>query len=206
MKDLVILTADKNAEYLLRGLIPRLQYSHNIEPLEYDIFSHPRRDPGCYNDGVEFLRAFKGRYKRCLLIFDYEGSGIKSGHHDAEQELESALTGSGWNQAQCIIISPELDKWIFANSNHLPGILGMDGKTYSELITFLVANSFTFQNGKPTRPKEALELILKEQRIPRSSSLYKEVASKVTYSNCIDTQFQNLLLILTNNYSPSLFE
>jgi len=46
-KDLVVLVADKNMEFAVKGLLPRSQ-SFGINPLAYDIHVHIERDPGCF--------------------------------------------------------------------------------------------------------------------------------------------------------------
>ena len=40
MKDLIVLTADKNTEFLLRGLLPRIPEIERINPFSFDIFPH----------------------------------------------------------------------------------------------------------------------------------------------------------------------
>lgn len=46
MKDLAILTADKDAEQTLKALLSKRQQSLGIRAIEYDIFVHPERDSG----------------------------------------------------------------------------------------------------------------------------------------------------------------
>ena len=45
-KDLVVLVADKNMEFALRGLFSRTP-SFGIHPVTADVFVHPEKDPGC---------------------------------------------------------------------------------------------------------------------------------------------------------------
>lgn len=56
IKDLVVLVADKNTEYTLKGLFTRNQ-SIGIRDISQstDVFVHFQRDPGCYNQGIDFL-------------------------------------------------------------------------------------------------------------------------------------------------------
>jgi hypothetical protein len=51
---------------------------------------------------------------------------------------------------------------------------------------------------KPDRPKEVLEAILKKNRIPRSSAIYKKITSKVSVQGCQDGSFLELLETLRN--------
>lgn len=61
--DLVLLVADKNIEYGVRGLLGRPQ-ALGIRPLNAKIYVHPQRDPACTQKPHEFLRQFSGDYDR----------------------------------------------------------------------------------------------------------------------------------------------
>jgi hypothetical protein len=56
MKDLVILAADKDMEFALRGLLARPE-ALGMRPVDLDLFVEPDHDPGCALRGVEFLDA-----------------------------------------------------------------------------------------------------------------------------------------------------
>lgn len=45
---------------------------------------------------------------------------------------------------------------------------------------------------KPARPKEAVELVLRTARKPRSSSIYFELAQSVSTDRCTDPAFLKL--------------
>ena len=53
-KDLVVLAADKDMEYALKGLLSRPQ-ALGIRTIEADIRVHPGHDPACAGRGVEYL-------------------------------------------------------------------------------------------------------------------------------------------------------
>lgn len=55
--DLVILTADKDAQLALRGIVSR-QKSLQIRSIKADFHVHPERDPGVLRGAHEFLRSF----------------------------------------------------------------------------------------------------------------------------------------------------
>ena len=59
MKDLVILAADKDLEFALRGMLSRPE-ALGIRPVEAntDIFVEPEHDPACALRGVDFLCGF----------------------------------------------------------------------------------------------------------------------------------------------------
>ena len=73
-RDLVVLVADKNMEAVMVGLLGRPQ-SLGIRAITFDVFVHPRRDPGCLTGADDFLRPFGGAYHYALVLFDHEGCG-----------------------------------------------------------------------------------------------------------------------------------
>ena len=54
MKDHVILAADKDQEFALKGLLARPE-ALNIRPVEAQVWVHPEHDPACARHGTEFL-------------------------------------------------------------------------------------------------------------------------------------------------------
>jgi hypothetical protein len=74
-KNLIVLVADKDMEFCLKGLFPRLPQVWNIKDFSYEIFTEPMHDSGCRTQSHEFLRMFAQDYDYCMVIFDYEGSG-----------------------------------------------------------------------------------------------------------------------------------
>jgi hypothetical protein len=196
-KDMVVLVADNTMKLTVQSLLLRTQ-SFGIRPIQADIFHHPEHDPGCRLKGIDFLADFTNQYQYALLMFDYEGSGENSKSAcDLETELTQALYGSGWNnQATVLVIEPELDIWIWSDSPHVPTMLGWNGD-YSDLRRWLESKGF-WESGssKPSRPKEAVEAALREVRKPRTSSLYSQLANKVSLSRCTDRAFTRFKSIL----------
>ena len=85
-KPLVILTADKDAQFFIRELVHR-HADLGIRPVEADVVAHPRHDSGVYNRAHDFLRPFL-KWQYALVVFDHDGSG----HEDEPREmLETAV-------------------------------------------------------------------------------------------------------------------
>jgi len=202
MKDLLILVPDKNTEAVLYGLLSRPQ-AIGIRPVSADISCHPQKDPGCYLNGIEFLSTFTQNYHYSLLIFDFEGSGAEKQIPDeVEKSLENRLYESGWdNRAAVIVIRPELENWVWSNSPHVITELGWNRQNLP-LRDWLKNNGFPEGgDGKPLRPKEAMEAVLWEVRKPRSSAIYKELATKVSFGRCSDISFLKLKTTLLKWFS-----
>ncbi|MCL6612769.1 MAG: hypothetical protein K6T66_14630 [Peptococcaceae bacterium] len=196
-KDLVVLVADKNMEYAIKGLLLRFQ-KLGIRQLTYDCFVHPEHDPGCLLRGHEFLRPFVKSYAHAIVMLDHEGSGQEQMNRaDLEMMMEKSLQESGWgNRAAAIIIEPELDVWVWSGSPKMDVILGWAERD-PDIRTWLIEKGFTGAiNEKPKRPKEALLHALKLVKKARSSSLYFQLASAVSFDRCNDQAFIKLREVL----------
>ena len=200
MKDLVILVADKDLEFALKGLLARPE-ALGIRPVEKDIFIEPEHDPACALRGVDFLAKFSDQYRYGLLMFDHEGSGKEATPTQELQgglnaEFDSSAWGSG--RARAIVLSPELETWIWSDSPHIEEVTGWRNR-HPGLRHWLIWQDYLHGDEiKPSRPKEAFQAALREAKKPRSASLYEQIASMVSLSRCADTAFLELRRILSN--------
>jgi len=191
-KDLVVLAADKDLEYTLRGLFTRHRALH-IRPIEFDIYVESEHDPACALRGIDFLVNFAEQYRHGLLMFDHEGSGKEQiPCQDLQQQLNEGFARSAWrNRAKAIVLSPELEAWIWSPSPHVEEVAGWKGRQ-PDLHEWLVSRGWLLspREVKPRKPKEAFEAALREVRTrPRSSSLYARLAQKVSLAKCKDAAF-----------------
>ena len=205
MKDLVILAADKDLEFALRGMLSRPE-ALGIRPVEAntDIFVEPEHDPACALRGVDFLDNLSEQYHYGLLIFDYEGSGKEAtAPQELQKKLNAEFVSSKWGErARAIVLSPELEIWIWNDSPHVDEVVGWKNRN-PKLRPWLIEQDY-LQEGeaKPARPKEAFEAALREARKPRSASLYQQIAERVSLRRCTDTGFLELKGILSNWFPP----
>lgn len=193
MKDLVVLVADRNIEAGIRGLLSRPN-ALGIRRVEFEIFTHPRRDPGCYQGAHDFLRPLYGQYHRALVIFDRAWEGAP---YQAPEALEAAVrerlriaVAADW--ADDVVIDPELEAWVWSDSPHVDQYLAWQGRIPS-LRNWLRAQGLWPEGAtKPGDPKRALESALWEVRVPRSSSIYEKLARSVSVERCSDQAFYRL--------------
>lgn len=197
LKDLVVLTADKNARFALQGILKR-HPSLGIRQLAPDYYQHPGKDPGVLHSAHDFLRSFSKAYGHALVIMDREGSGQEEvSRADMEARIESALSNSGWgDRAAAVVIDPELDTWVWSDSPHVDHELGWSGCNPDLRSWLRNRNLLAADATKPHRPKEALEVALKQVRKPRSSALYQAIAVKVSLARCTDPAFVKLKTVL----------
>jgi hypothetical protein len=201
MKDLVLLVADKNMHFALKGALERPK-AMGIRPIQYEIPVHPGRDGGMRKSGPEILALERRRFTHALAMLDFEGSGTDLANgKELEARLDHRLR-SAWNtQAKAIVIEPELDVWMWGSDNAIQQVIRWpSGKIIRQ---WLREHGFQLtSNGKPERPKEALESLLRELKIPRSSSLYQDIAGKISLAKCKDEAFQRLRRQLVAWFPP----
>lgn len=199
MKDLVVLVADKDAEYALRGLLERPR-ALGIRQITYDIFVHQRHDPGCFRESHNFLRAFASTHGHALIMFDFEGSG-RDGKQSAEDLAESVLKRlqqNGWpsGRAEVIVLVPELEIWVWNPSPHVARALGWEGDLKHLRKWLCEVGYWPEGDPKPPRPKEAMEAAMRRALRPRSSSVYWEIARNATLSGHNEPAFCRLVSAL----------
>ena len=204
-KDLVVLTPDKNWEAALQGILSRHR-SLGIRQITAETLRHPRKDPGCVNEGINFLSGYSEQYHYGLLMFDYEGCGREQARpQDLQTELDQEFTRSAWgDRAKTVVLSPELEAWVWGNSPHVDEAAGWKNRQPS-LRNWLIQRGWLQQGAiKPARPKEAFEAALREVHIPRSSSLYQQIAERVSLTRCQDAAFLGLKDILRQWFPVSV--
>lgn len=199
MKELIVLVADKNTQFAMEGLLTRHQafQMRKLTRGNFDIYVHPLRDPGVFKEAAAFLRPYQKQYQYALVLLDREGSGQeKKTAREIADEIKTNLERNGWRKrAEVIVLDPELEIWAWANSPHLATHTG-----WAELRSLMnfVKNSGIWEAdaSKPERPKEAFESLLREKKIQRSSSIYRKIATDVSFRDCTDPAFLKIKTIL----------
>lgn len=198
MTDLVCLVADKSLEATLTGLLGR-PAALGIRAIHADMIVHPRRDPGCFHEAAELLRGYRADAAHAIILLDraWEGAPASTGE-ELERDLAKRLHGDGlapW--AEPIVIDPELEAWVFSDSPHVEDILGWAGRVPA-LRAWLAAEGLWPEGApKPPDPRAAVDLALREVRRPRSSSIYRRLAERVSVERCTDRSFSRLRSVLS---------
>lgn len=194
MKDLIVLVADKNMEFAVKGILQRTA-SLKIREIFYDIKVHNHHDPGVYRTAHDFLRIFNKKYHYALVMLDKEGCGCDENSSKIASNIQSRLDISGWkDRSQVIVLDPELEIWVWSDSPEVSICIGWNNK---ELRDWLQSEGYILPNAhKPQNPKLAFEKALRIKRKPRSSSIYGKLAERVSFERCIDPAFQELKAIL----------
>lgn len=94
-----------------------------------------------------------------------------------------------------LVVEPELEVWLWGQSPHVARALGWDNLL--PLQTWLRDHGLWSQGAlKPERPKECVEAALRQTGMRRSSSIYGEIARRVSLQGCQDQTFQKLCSVL----------
>lgn len=191
MKDLVLLVADKNAHFALLGALSRPE-ALGIRAISCEFRVHPGRDGRARRNGPDVLALERRRFHHALLILDFEGCGTNLGSAtELEEELDQRLARDWRGAAKSIVITPELDVWIWGADHAIERTI--EWPQDQRLRDWLQQKGFDLDAlGKPRRPKEALEAALRVSALPRSSALYRNLASKISLQRCGDEAFLRL--------------
>lgn len=198
LQDLVALVADKDIEMALTGILsrsPSLGIRH-LEGVRFEV--DPEHDPGCFRRAHELLRSQAMKFRHALVMFDHEGCGQDHRpREELEGELEERLASNGWaRRAAVIVISPEIEQWVWSSSPEVERVLGWSGR--NPTLRPWLATRGLWPDGapKPSAPKRAMELALREARKPRSSSHFRDLAASVGFKHCTDPAFLKLTRVL----------
>lgn len=197
----MVLVADKNMSQALRGI---LETPARLGVRQIDILGihvHPKRDPAVYRQAHDFLRSFQRQSDYALVLFDRDGCGSTRSREELELDIETRLAQNGWGRrCAAICIEPELESWVWSKSPHVASALGWERQ---ELQSWLdEGGHWPKPARKPAKPKEVVEAALRAKNIPRSSSIYYEIATKVSFDGCSDPAFQKLRQTLSSWFSP----
>ncbi|MCK4981315.1 MAG: hypothetical protein KAS17_00255 [Victivallaceae bacterium] len=200
-KDLFVLTADIRMQKVIEVAL-KLHHKIGIRNIDYIVERHPQHDSGSYRDGCNFLASQKESFNYGLIIFDYEGCGADTATDsktplEIEEELNHNLDEVWLSRAKAIVINPELEKLLWSTSPHFKEILRWQEEQSGELLEWLTNNNFDLDDlQKPIRPKEALYAIMKKSRLPRSTSVYKQIVEKVSFRRCQEPAFIRMITYL----------
>jgi hypothetical protein len=202
-KDLMVLVADMQQESTVKTLLVERQQALAIRPIVFDITRHPRKDSGDFHEAHDFLAIFQPpQYNHAMVILDQEWDGTPGDATHLRDTVLQRLYSSGWHAGACevIVCDPELEAWVWSGSKHVPEAL----RTTWDAIHTLAQERGYWAGGapKPSRPKELLEAILRQQRRPRSSAIFQELARQVGLRRCQDPAFNRLRHALASWFAP----
>lgn len=201
MRDLVVFVADLTMEKAIEAFLRRpdfhAPYNLNTRPFEFDPAEDLIRIPGCdagvFSRGHEWLRAYRGRHRHAAVVFDRE-FGTDRTATELRDALSERILRTGWNaeQFRVIVIDPELEAWVWQRNNRVSTPLGF--ASVEEMVEAIRAAGLDWPDGqpKPTRPKEALEAVVRLRGIGWSSAIHRSITASASLVRCQDPAFLHL--------------
>lgn len=196
MIDLVCLLADKCIEAAIVEVLRRPE-ALGIRAIQFEAIVHPRRDPGCFLEAGDLLAGYTARAEHALVVLDLDWTAPTKIGADLERQLEESLQkvgSAGW--ARAVVIDPELEAWVFSDSPHVATALGWPESVGTLRAALEAQGLWKGGQSKPHDPKAAVDWALRRARVPRSSSMYRELAKRVSLRNCEDRSFKRLTDLL----------
>ncbi|MEW5952506.1 MAG: hypothetical protein AB1815_01935 [Bacillota bacterium] len=189
MKDLFVLTADADAMAAMTSVLKRHMFI-GIRPVAFDVYRHTMRDSGVVKDGHVFVRRYKGKYHKVLLIWDHHGSGFDSLEPrrciEIVQERLNLVTWQGDSGA--VVLVPELEEWLWHNEASLCKRLGISTADLQIWVEeYVKKKNTTVARVKQEQPKELFEYVCIEKArrtiSPKDFEEIARVASLVDWQN-----------------------
>jgi hypothetical protein len=140
----------------------------------------------------------RDQYDHALVVFDHNGSGRDNEDPVVvEENLARQLSIDWQDRAAALVISPELEVWVWSDSPQVDQSLGWSGRT-PKLRSWLVAQRLWDEGkAKPNDPKSAFVAALHEVRKTRSAAIFGALARTVSVNRCKDAAFLRLRSLLT---------
>lgn len=204
---LAILVPDGSYPEILQAILTSRRKSIGIREIKHTFIRDALHDSS--GDAVELLKPFLGDCSHALVFRDLEGSGQeKDGAAQLEIKLAAEMRASGWpnEKSAAIVVDPEIEAWLRFDSDHLKALLRERARTRADQVDLLFRPTITeiiqhsgglAANGKPLRPKEAFEELLREFNVRQSNTLFGWLAKRESLHNCVVPSFQRLIQVLT---------
>jgi hypothetical protein len=205
MRDCIFLLADKNMQAAFEGFLSRKAFYQSLgcgtfvfDPRQDISVASGDNDPGLYIRGHELLRPYQSTHRHAVVVLDAEWDG-SPGKELITERLTARILATGWavDHFAVIVIDPELENWIWQQNDHVARGLGF-GNSNELMADTDLRVAWPQGQTKPTSPKEVLEALLRKNRIPRSSAIYKQITAQVSVRRCQDSAFQLLIESLRN--------
>jgi len=172
-------------EVLLSERAPSLR----MRPVTFRVITMAEHDPGAARHAAELLRECGLLFRHSIVLFDHEGCGRRESPEELEQEHEEALGKVGLGgKGIAVCISPELETWLWSSSPLVYEELRMSKEGIDSVLDGAgIPRDPT--SGKPSRPREAVEAVLRRTNRRFSATLHVAIAEKVGLGRCTDPAF-----------------
>ncbi len=196
--DVVILVADSHTETFVEVLLKEKGRALGIGRIRYEMIVHEESDPGVFKNPHELLREYyQGRAKKVMVVLDEEWEGSPGKERIRNGVKDLIVRNTNWKEEdiEVIVPSPEIEIWAWYDNQRLARALGVDESTVRKCRE----EGEPRKDGKPKRPKEALECIARSARMPYGRGVIRLVAGGVSrrvVAACRDEEFGRFVSFL----------
>jgi len=164
MKDLFVLTADADAQGLIRALLRRHGVLR-IRPITFEVQRFTGRDAGMVKEGPEIARFIvkKTEFSRMILVWDHHGSGWEKFEPDkAVTRIERRLNWVTWaDRSAGVVVVPELEEWLWHCPSSLARHFGSKADDFEATTTAALSQlNLTRERCCREKPKELFYAVL----------------------------------------------
>ena len=168
MKDLFVLTADSDAQALIRAVLRRHR-ELQIRPISVEVQRFTGRDSGMVKEGPEIARALvkKTEYSRLILVWDHHGSGWHNlNAEQAVTRIQQRLDGVTWaDRSAAVAVVPELEEWLWHCPVSVARCLGSNTAEFETVTARVVTRqNLSRERCCRERPKELFEAVLYDRK------------------------------------------
>lgn len=204
-RDIVFLVADGEMEETVKGFFENPAYEQRLQCNRFefdprqDLFAHPGKDPGVYQDAHHFLKLYLDRheYAVVMLDFDFNDNLNNKDIDEFRQEISERMLSVGWPEQRfhVMVINPELEVLMWKEDTR--GIeQALDYRGEQGSLRAWLRDRGLWNEGmkKPPDPKKALDTIRTQNpgRSRAHSQIFKRIARDVSFQHCQDPVFVGL--------------
>ncbi len=206
MKDLFVLTADADAQAVMRAVLSRPE-SLGICRITFDVDRHPMHDSGMLMTGPELTRPRKADYRYILLLWDHHGSGreTKDTPEKCAEEIELRLMQCTWKgRCRAIVTVPEIEEWLWKNTASIQKRLGVDPDTFASWCAeFVLDGPKVTELGRWDCPKERLQYVfLRKRKRTLSPVDFEEIAKVASLRDWLESESFHALATTLREWFP----
>ena len=203
MTDLVVLVADKDVEQVVATLLGRRTVPLGFAISGAIVSVHPRRDPGCRTEAVEFAHVSR-EPRPCPRPL--RSRGQRRGGHRARRPggPDQGRSRRKWLGGRCRGGRDRTGaRSVVLESAHATSASCLDGATADALRDWLEAEGAWRSNAsKPRQPKDAFETALRHVGRPRSSAIFGDLATKASLAGHHEPAFIRFRSALLRWFPP----
>jgi len=206
-KDLVVVAADEDVLAIIKTIVMTRRESLRLRQIaadETDFRKDVLHDSSPPIVMATLLRPYLRTHHRAMVVRDLEGSGYTCAAA-LENDIRQAVEQNGWEKerVEVIVIEPEVEAWLRFHSAHLLRLVRKNKRlrsgplpNFKQKLAASIEKHGGETDGKPKRPKEVFEDVLDVYHIPRSASLYKQLADSESLKDCAVPSFCKLVAAL----------